>query len=92
MLLEALDKPQHSRQATTTNDTRVLLIERTKSRSIANFPVLRKALEQRYSVTLFSDAPGEPTRSQAAILSMFRTASVIVAPHGAGLANMVTNQ
>jgi capsular polysaccharide biosynthesis protein len=67
----------------------ILVVERSKSRIISNMDELLDALKTLGRVKVFSDTVA---MSQAAILSMFSSASVIVGAHGAGLSNMIVSR
>lgn len=71
----------------------VLLVKRTKSRQLKNFDkveaaVRAHALAHGFEVYVHDDSRLPPVRDQ---LNMFANAVLVVAPHGAGLVNLIAS-
>jgi hypothetical protein len=80
-----IDIRQSERQRTI--PTTILLIERTKHRTISNFPYMEKQVREfaepkNISVVVHTDRQHRPIRDQ---IELFNTADIVIAPHGAGL-------
>jgi len=69
----------------------VVIIRRSKTRSITNFDEMLQALEQRFPGETFVIYRDDPCPSVPDTFRMFYEAKMIIAPHGAGLSNTLVS-
>jgi hypothetical protein len=68
-------------------DKHILIIRRSKTRSVSNFEVMVSALKDRFpeeKFVIFRDDPAPPVNES---FRMFYEAKMVIGPHGAGLSN-----
>ena len=69
----------------------IVIIRRSRTRSITNFDEMVQALKQRFPNETFVLYRDDPTPSVPDTFRMFYEAKMIIAPHGAGLSNTLVS-